>query len=381
MFAAVFALMALLAYLSPLGLAPLVGVAGLAGLATPRLALSRSGLFGFGALFVWAAVSMAWSPARPWLNARSLVSAIEHLSLLELGLLVVVAALAVGAALGLTSPEARLPAALLRWSMLALALVLAIDSADHGAIYGALARMLQPGEDADLVRIYTARGGYTLAVLMWPWLATLSGRARWLAPAPFVAVAAVSFLLQEAAPLTAVLAGSAAFVLVLRAGARGSAVLAGLQAAYWLGAPWLVRLAERVTDFDRLGPAIRPSWGIRLGIWRFAVDRVVEHPLRGWGFDSARAFEPAIPLHPHDAALQVWLELGLPGALLVTALWLGLLRRAASTPDRLQRATAAAGATAYLTIGAVSFGVWQPWWLAVGVLAVLATVLVARSKD
>ena len=358
----------------------MVGVAGLAGLATPRLALSRGGVLGFGALFAWAAVSMIWSPARPWLHARSLVSAIEHLSLLELGLLATLAALAVGAALGLTSSEARLPTATLRWSVLGLAVILTIDSADHGAIYGALARMLVPGEDADLVRIYTARGGYTLAVLMWPWLASLSGRARWLAPMPFVAVAAVSLLLHEAAPLTAVLAGTAAFALVLVAGARGAAILAGLQAAYWLGAPWLVRLAERVSDFDRVGHAIRPSWAIRLGIWRFAVDRVVQHPLRGWGFDSARTFEPAIPLHPHDAALQVWLELGLPGALLVTALWLGLLRCAASGPDRLQRATAAAGVTAYLTIGAVSFGVWQPWWLAVGVLAMLGAVVATRSR-
>ena len=360
----------------------MVALAGLAaGLAAPRLALSRSGLLGLGALLVWAAASMVWSPARPWLHARSLVSAIEHLSLLELSLLAAFAALAIGAAARLEPAEARLPAALFRWSVLGLALILAVDSADRGAIYGALARILQPGEDADLVRIYTARGGYTLAVLMWPWLATLSGRARWLAPAPFVAVAAVSLLLHEAAPLTAVLAGSAGFALVFAAGTRGAAILAGLQAAYWLGTPWLVRLAERVIDFDHLGHAVRPSWAIRLGIWRFAVDRVAEHPLRGWGFDSARTFEPAIPLHPHDAALQVWLELGLPGALLVTGLWLGLLRRAASRPDRQQRAMAAAGASAYLTIGAISFGVWQPWWLAVGVLGMLATVLVARSKD
>lgn len=371
---------AILAYLSPLGLAPLVGIAGLGALMAPRLPLSRSGLVGLGALFLWAGASLAWSPARPWLHARSLFSAIEHVSLVELGLLAVFAALALGAATKLEPAAARLPAAALRWSVLGLALLLAVDSADHGAIYGALARVLQPGEDADLVRIYTARGGYVLAILMWPWLVTLSGRSRWLAPAPFVAVAAVSLLLHEAAPLTAVLAGSAAFVLVFAGGARGAAILSGLQAAYWLGAPWVVRLAQRAVDFHRVSGAIKTSWSIRLGIWRFAVDRVVEHPLRGWGFDAARSFGDAIPLHPHDGALQVWLELGLPGALLVTALWLGLVRRATSQPDRLQSATAAAGMSAYLAIGAVSFGLWQPWWLAVGVLAMLGAVVVARSK-
>ncbi len=375
-----FVLTSLLAYLSPLGLAPLVALAGLASLMYPRAPLSRGAVLGLGALFLWAAISLIWSPARPWLHTRSLISAIEHVSLLELGLLAVLAALAMGAGLRLEPGGARLSAAALRWAVLGLALLLAVDSADRGAIYGALARVLQPGEDADLVRIYTARGGYVLAVLMWPWLATLSGRAGWLAPAPFVAVAAVSLLLHEAAPLTAVLAGSAAFALVFVAGSRGAAILGALHAAYWLGAPWVVRLAQRVLDFDRLGSAIRPSWSIRLGIWRFTVDRVVEHPLRGWGLDASRSFGDAIPLHPHDAALQVWLELGLPGALLVAGLWLGLLRCAAFRPDRLQRAAAAAGMSAYLTIGAVSFGLWQPWWLAVGVLAMFGAVVVARSR-
>lgn len=380
MFAAVFVLATLLAYLSPLGLAPLVGVAGLASLRAARSRPSLFAVLGLGALFLWAAVSLTWSPARPWAHTRSLISAIEHLSLLELGLLAVLAALALGAASKLEPERARLPAAALRWSVFGLALVLAVDSVDHGTIYGALARILQPDEDADLVRIYTARGGYVLAVLMWPWLATLSGRARWLVPAPFLAVAGVSLLLREAAPLTALLAGSAAFTLVFAGGTRGMAILSGLPAAYWLGAPWAVRLAQRFVDFDGLTGAIRASWSVRLHIWRFTVDRVVEHPLRGWGLDAARSFGDAIPLHPHDGAVQVWLELGLPGALLVTALWLGLLRRAADQTDRLQKATASAGMTAYLTIGAVSFGVWQPWWLAVGVLAMLGAVVAARSR-
>ena len=332
-----------------------------------------------GALFLWAGASLFWSPARPWLKAASLVSAIEHVSLLELGLLAVLATLAVRAALALEPTSARLPAAAWRWSILGLAVVLAVESAEGGRLYGALARLLQPDETADLVRIYTARGGYVLAVLMWPWLCALPGRARWLAPAPLLAVTAVSWFLHEAAPLAGLAAGAAAFALVFAAGARGVAVLGGAQAIYWLGAPWAVRLADRAFDFDRLSGTIKASWSVRLGIWRFAADRVAEHPWRGWGMDAARAFGDAIPLHTHDGALQVWLELGLPGVVLVTALWLGLLRRVGATPDRLQRAAAAGAMSAYLAIGAVSFGVWQPWWLAVGVLAALGWIVTMRA--
>jgi O-antigen ligase len=340
---------------------------------------SKIGLVAGGALFLWAGISLSWSPARPWLTARGLVSAIEHVSLVELGLLALLAALATRAALAFEPAAARLPASAWRWSILALAVVLAVDSALGGRIYGALAAFVSPAQSADLMRIYAARGGYVLAVLMWPWLGALQGRARWLAPAPFLAVTAVSGLLHEAAPLVGLAAGAAAFVLVLAAGARGVAVLGAAQAAYWLGAPWAVRLADRVFDFGRLSGTVKASWSVRLGIWRFAADRVAEHPWRGWGLDAARAFGDSIPLHPHDGAVQVWLELGLPGAVMVTALWLGLLRRVGAAPDRLQRAAAAGAMSAYLAIGAVSFGVWQPWWLAVGILATLGSIVAARA--
>jgi O-antigen ligase len=299
--------------------------------------------------------------------------------LLELALFALLAILAVRAALRLDQSQARLPSAALRWSVLGLAVVIAIESADGGRGYGALARLVQPDETKDLVRIYAARGGYVLAVLMWPWLCVLPGRFRWLAPAPFLAVASVSLLLHQAAPLAALAVGSAAFVLALAAGRWGLVVIGAAHAAYWLGAPWGMRLAERFMNFSSLSATIKPSWSVRLGVWRFAADRVAEHPFRGWGMDASRAFGDAIPLHPHDGALQVWLELGLPGALVVTALWLGVLRRVASRPDRLQQAAGAAAMTAYLTIGAVSFGLWQPWWLGVGVLTALGAIVADRT--
>jgi O-antigen ligase len=377
--AAVFVLASILAYLSPLGLAPLVGLAGLLCLGAPKAPLPRQAVVWLCALVLWAGESLFWSPARPWLKTSGILSAIEHVTLLELVVFAVLAGLATSAVLRLSSPQARLPAAALRWSVMVLAVVLAVESVEGGRLYGALARLLQPDESQDLVRIYTARGGYILAVLMWPWLCTLPGRARWLAPAPFMAVAAVSLLLREAAPVAALMAGSAAFALVFTVGRWGVAILGALHAAFWLGAPWGVRLAERALDIDRLARALRPSWSIRLGIWRFAADRVAEHPLRGWGMDAARAFGGAIPLHTHDWSLQVWLELGMPGAVLVTALWLGLLRCVACEEGRVQRAAGAAGMSAYLAIGAVSFGLWQPWWLAVGALAMLAWIVTWRA--
>ena len=71
-----------------------------------------------------------------------------------------------------------------------------------------------------------------------------------------------------------------------------------------------------------------------------------------------------MPLHPHNAALQVWLELGAPGAalfaLLAAAFW-GALARVEWPP----MFAAAAGAS--LTIAFIdcfaTYGIWQEWWL------------------
>jgi O-antigen ligase len=71
-----------------------------------------------------------------------------------------------------------------------------------------------------------------------------------------------------------------------------------------------------------------------------------------------------MPLHPHNAALQVWLELGAPGAalfaLLVALVW-GALARAEWPP------LFAAAAGASLTVAFVgcfaTYGIWQEWWL------------------
>ena len=71
-----------------------------------------------------------------------------------------------------------------------------------------------------------------------------------------------------------------------------------------------------------------------------------------------------MPLHPHNAALQFWLELGVPGvvlfALLIALAWRALAR--AAWP-RLFVAAAAASLTIGLVGCFATYGIWQEWWL------------------
>jgi O-antigen ligase len=90
-------------------------------------------------------------------------------------------------------------------------------------------------------------------------------------------------------------------------------------------------------------------------------------------------------VHPHDAALQLWLELGAAGVAIAALFFARLFGRIAAgvEEDRAMAAACAGAATAYLTIGALSFGVWQEWWLALGTLAVAQCrfVQLARRRE
>lgn len=133
----------------------------------------------------------------------------------------------------------------------------------------------------------------------------------------------------------------------------------------------------------------------RFEIWQFTADRVLERPLLGHGIDASGSIgnhgqvsryqgdaeATIIPLHPHNLLLQVWVELGVPGVVLVGLFFLGVLGRVKAVGERnpgrrpFLYATLAAG----IILDAVSFGAWQVWWLGSQVLAALALLTAATD--
>jgi O-antigen ligase len=145
----------------------------------------------------------------------------------------------------------------------------------------------------------------------------------------------------------------------------------------------------------------------RMVIWDFTEARIAERPVLGWGLEASRTVpggrdRPAavqldrlrvsdperrawfampniqvLPLHPHNGALQVWLELGGIGALVAAALAWCLGSAAARSPCP----PAAAGALASGAITALlSFGAWQAWWVAAMLLAAVCCAGLARGR-
>lgn len=141
-----------------------------------------------------------------------------------------------------------------------------------------------------------------------------------------------------------------------------------------------------------LRDALPLSWAWRLEIWTYVSDLIKEKPLFGYGLDASRPLNgemtlegyqiETLPMHPHNASLQIWLETGLFGAALLTCLLVFLGGRVASAA-RLSRDQAMAAAwvlVTYVSLVLFSYGVWQEWHQAVVALAVIAVLFLGARK-
>lgn len=251
-----------------------------------------------------------------------------------------------------------------------------------------LNRLLQP-EAVDMVKLglNPGRGVAILTLLHFP--ALLAARKRWWAMAVLsVATAWLSLQFDLSANAVALAAGWLAFAFAFATPALGLWV-AGVVWASWLIVG--VRLIPRI--LERLPEALPLSWRARTGIWDYAVARIEERPLFGWGFEASRSFEGSfrvndlvvgnIPLHPHSASLQIWLELGGVGAVLAAGVCLLAMRSAMRRlgGDRFAAAAAAGLAAVAFVLLNVSFGAWQEWFWAAAATAAAALAAVAPPRQ
>lgn len=380
----------MLAILTPLsgflgarGFAPEVGIAGLLclPLARPR-EIEIAGLILFVLLVEWALISALWSPAP---LPRSLHDLGRFTGLHIAQQVVFCGALIITAR---TLP-AESAAKALRWiaaGLLLLAAILLFESLTDALLLRTVQRIAgqRPSPITHWALRAVAQGGYALAALFWPVAVALAAQGKRLWLGAFVLLCLADFVLLDiSALILSLLVSAAVFALVYwrgRIAALACMALAMLQA---LATPWLLLWMTEGGLFQALRPHLPRSWAARLDIWAFASTHMAQKPLFGWGLDASRTFGQDIPLHPHDAALQLWFELGLPGALIGALIWGFVFWRFAEAAPQRRRFAAAgcAVATVCLTIGAVSFGLWQEWWICLMALAFAAVVVLGRQLD
>ncbi|MCX8134796.1 MAG: O-antigen ligase family protein [Roseococcus sp.] len=212
----------------------------------------------------------------------------------------------------------------------------------------------------------------------------------------------VAFALPAESARLALVAGLLLGLAATAAGPWLARALGGALALGVLAAPLLMAGAlALLPSLERLPP----SAAHRVLTWDFVLERIAERPLLGWGAEASRVMPGGgetfdagtlarfgltseasrawfarpeanrLPLHPHNMPLQIWLELGAPGALAAAVLaW--LLGAAAARARPQPAATGAFGAA--IIVGLLSYGAWQEWWI--GLLLVLAAALAAGTR-
>ncbi len=313
----------------------------------------------FALTVIWAGIASFWTYDSP--RAFALAG--------RIGLLLVGGVILCHGASCLTAASRRLAGQALVWGF-GLALVALVEEHLSDLNLYRLLRGLDASDYAPMSELN--RGATALALLVWP--VALWTWERGLKALALVLPLTITVLLTSYESASAVTASGAGCLVVLLAllFPRPSAwLLAIVLVAAIVTAPLLAfALFEMgLHQSDELFLTAR----YRVHIWQFLAERIAEKPLFGWGFDAARNMpnfgvtpfisdlEKVVPLHPHNAVLQVWLELGFIGVLLL----LLVIQRLTGALARLKKPQSAYG-QALLLSGFVaaftSFGLWQNKW-------------------
>lgn len=114
----------------------------------------------------------------------------------------------------------------------------------------------------------------------------------------------------------------------------------------------------------------------RLEIWDYVSRFAMQKPLTGFGveatrmttFDTAEIYQPGNTiLHPHNFAVQIWMEFGVLGATCGSLFLVYILDAIRKLPE-LPARVCLASMMGSLAVASTGYGIWQGWWLGTFIL-------------
>ena len=348
------------------------------------------------ALVIWGAASIIWSVAPD----RSLSQAFELL------LFAAGTAFLLSTALTLDPRGRHLFGNFLLFGFTLGLLLVFFELTTGGYVHSALNGHYGP-DGTELTRAMNLfelnRASSVISLMLWIAIIPAWRRAGWVGACALIIVSLFAISkLQPGAPVLAVTAGAATFALAWFVPRFVAFFLMGTIVFGFVMIPALPTLQPILTNIIHGLGLSEFSLHHRMAIWQFASEYAIARPLTGWGLDASRLVGvgqmvtvndapnigfrnvDVLPLHPHNATLQAWLELGVIGALIISGLFTAAtitIRR--NVEGRLERAASYATLAAALINAGLSFGVWQGWWIStLALVAVMLTALVyTRQPD
>lgn len=197
----------------------------------------------------------------------------------------------------------------------------------------------------------------------------------------FLVIAGISLFMISPAPilqaamLVTVILSVGCLFFVEKLTIRGFFLLAGF---LFLMMPWIAP-----TAFDLFANQFA---SLKLENWDFISRRIIEQPLTGFGLDATRAmsydsdyiYSSAAKInHPHNAALQIWIEFGAIGSLFFLAFLSGFYLLLIRSP-RAQRRLGFIALASAITLLLASWQIWSSWLI--GFFFALAALIILAVK-
>jgi len=235
------------------------------------------------------------------------------------------------------------------------------------------------GLDPEAFRLNRAMVTLALYAMLLAMLAGIWRRWLWVASAVALSLAAIMSSESGSAPFGLAMA-ACAYGLVRALPRLGPALVGAFALIAILSAPWHGALLSFMIPEWLHASLSSASSAIRVGIYRAFGEAVWLAPILGHGFNTTLFALTEIDVaslsegagaylgygHPHDAPLQLWVEMGFAGVLLAIAALGVVLSRLQRLPPEVH-ASGAALLAFFLAISLVSHGAWQAWW--VGIIA------------
>ncbi|MBY0428002.1 MAG: O-antigen ligase family protein [Alphaproteobacteria bacterium] len=133
-----------------------------------------------------------------------------------------------------------------------------------------------------------------------------------------------------------------------------------------------------------------PSWHHRVEIWDYMSYRIFEKPWLGWGLGSSHLLPYALPhgltyeyvkqaaSHPHNAAIQLWVELGIVGLAMSAIIAVTLLQKAARFASPVIPFALGTWAAA-LCISSVAYSFWDDSLFSLFSMTMVALIILSKQ--
>ena len=239
-----------------------------------------------------------------------------------------------------------------------------------------------------------------LALFLWPVaLFTWHNRSPFFAILLYLIMLWVAILSSSFAAVVSLIIGSLVFLSTRYLPRFIFPISSLLLAAIFLSMPFVFNVLPDARTIGKELPPLSVSAYPRMVIWQYASGKIMNAPVIGHGLRTSRALNTetkpidfyyrnskgvftgntkAIPLHPHNGIIQLWLELGGIGAFAgLMIVLIGLFSIYRSTADPTTKALQLSALISGVLVMTVTYGLWQGWWQ--GTLWLMATLTIALS--